>query len=126
MTVPKHLKYTKDHEWIVKEGTVYSIGITQFAQEELGEIVFIELPKKGKIYKKGDVFCVVESTKAASDVYAPVSCTIEAVNDELSDMPTTINESPYEKGWITKVILEDEADLNGLMVAEDYEKLISK
>ena len=121
MSAPKELKYSKDHEWVRVEGKVATVGITEFAQSELGDIVFIDLPAIGKVLEKGGVVCVVESTKAASDVYTPVSGTVKEVNKTLSDAPSRINEKPYEEGWMVRLEISKPADLDSLMTAEAYE-----
>lgn len=126
MTIPEDRRYTKDHEWIKVEGGVATIGITQFAQEELGELVFVELPAVGKTFKKGDTLCVVESTKAASDVYAPLAGTVKAANGVLSDTPSLVNSNPYEEGWMVKLEKLNDAELAGLLSAADYSALLGK
>ncbi|MCI5065754.1 glycine cleavage system protein GcvH [bacterium] len=102
MDFPEDRRYTKDHEWAQHEDGGATIGISEFAQEELGEIVFVELPAVGARFAAGDTLCVVESTKAASDVYAPVSGVVSAVNDALNDQPDLVNTSPYQDGWMVK------------------------
>ena len=121
---PTHLKYTKDHEWALTEGNTTTIGITHHAQDALGEVVFVELPAKGKVLKKGDTFGVVESIKAVSDLYSPVSGKIVDVNTELTDEPGLINSDPYKKAWMLKVETSDSTDLNALLSADDYKKLV--
>jgi len=113
-------KFTKDHEYVTVDGTV---GITPYAQEQLGDIVFVELPKVGQKLKQGDEAAVVESVKAASEIYAPVSGTVTAVNDALSGDPGLINSSPEVDGWIFKLALDDASELDGLMDADAYAKL---
>ena len=125
MKIPEQLRYTKDHEWIDTDGKIGRVGITDFAQDELGEIVFVELPEVGTQLTKGDTLCVVESTKAASDVYAPVSGTVKEVNAALLDAPDEINSSPYEKGWIAVLENIEEDELGELLDSSDYEELIS-
>lgn len=125
MKIPKELKYSKDHEWVRLEGTKAYIGITDYAQHALGNIVFVELPENGAEMKAGDVIGVVESVKAASDVYSPVSGTVVDINEELTDAPERINEDAYES-WITVVELTDKSELNGLLDAEAYEKLCAE
>ncbi|WP_413992190.1 glycine cleavage system protein GcvH [Labrys okinawensis] len=109
------IKYTTDHEYVSVEGDVATIGITDYAQSQLGDVVFVELPANGKVLKQGDEAAVVESVKAASEVYAPVSGTIIEVNDGLPDAPSTVNEDPLGKGWFIKVKLSDPAELDALM-----------
>lgn len=123
--VPGELKYTKDHEWVRMEddGTVV-IGITAHAQEALGDLVYVELPEVGAALDAGDGLAVVESVKAASDVYAPIGCSVDSVNEELADAPEKINEDPYGDGWIAHVTLQDRADFDDLMDAKDYEAML--
>lgn len=121
MTVLEGLKYAKGHEWVrVEESRAY-IGITDFAQDELGDIVFIELPEVGTGVEEGDILGSVESVKAASDIYAPVSGTVIEVNDELEGSPELVNEEPFES-WIAVIEMEDTEELNDLMDAEEYQK----
>ena len=126
MGYPSDRRYTKDHEWIRWQGGAATVGITDFAQSELGDIVYIELPKLGKQLRVHDQLCVVESTKAASDVYAPVTGTVIEVNTRLSDAPELLNKNPHEDGWIAKLSGVNEAELTALLSAADYEKLVSK
>ena len=130
MGLPANYKYTKEHEWIeVKSDSASTVtvrvGITDFAQSELGELVFVDLPKVGASIESGKSFCVVESTKAASDVYAPVSGVISSVNQELANAPQLVNESPYENGWLAEVEQVSPDSLKDLMTAEQYEKFLS-
>jgi len=120
MEFPEDLKYTREHEWVSVDGTVATIGITDHAQHELGDVVFVELPAIGDRIEKSEAFGVVESTKAVSDIYAPVSGEVVEVNDDLPDNPELINEDPYGDGWIVKVTLGDKADLEDLLSAEEY------
>lgn len=124
MLVPANLKYTKDHEWALIEGAIATIGITHHAQDALGEIVFIELPMIGKYLKKGDTFGVVESIKAVSDLFSPVSGEVIAINSNAISDPGVINKNVYEKGWMIKVQLTSLADLESLLDASAYEKLV--
>lgn len=116
----EELKYTNDHEWAHEEGEVLAIGITDHAQEALGEIVYIELPSEGDEITKGDPFGAVESTKAVSDLYAPVSGDVVEVNEALLDSPELINADPYGEGWMIKVKVYDQGELNDLMSFEEY------
>jgi glycine cleavage system H protein len=109
------IKFTTDHEYVSVEGDVATIGITDYAQSQLGDVVFVELPANGKVLKQGDEAAVVESVKAASEVYAPVSGTIVEVNDGLPDAPSAVNEDPLGKGWFIKVKLSNPAELDALM-----------
>lgn len=119
--IPAGLKYTESHEWLRDEGDgVVAIGITDHAQGLLGDLVFVELPEVGAAFTEGDPCAVVESVKAASDVYAPLEGEVVEVNEELSDSPELINDSPYEEGWIYKLKLSDPEALGGLMDAESY------
>jgi glycine cleavage system H protein len=122
MTNPVDLKYTASHEWIRDngDGTV-TVGITGHAQDALGELVYIELPNVGRMLKPGEACVVVESTKAASDVYAPLAGEVVAVNDALGDAPQTVNEAPFEGGWIFKLKVADAAHITSLMNAQAYE-----
>jgi len=124
MEAPAGLKYSKEHEWVATEDEVATVGITDHAQEQLGEIVFIELPAVGDKVSKDDPFGVVESVKAVSDIYAPVSGTVVAVNEDLPESPETVNEDPYGDGWLIKVKLSDTADLDDLMDSEEYAEMI--
>ena len=120
--IPSELKYTKSHEWVRNEndGTV-TIGITDHAQGLLGDLVFVELPEVGSEMSAEDAVCVVESVKAASDVYMPVSGEVVEVNEALADAPETINDSPYDDGWLIRVKLSNSDEIDGLMDAESYE-----
>jgi glycine cleavage system H protein len=123
--VPDTLKYTKDHEWVLVEGSVATVGVTEFAQSELGEIVFVDVPAVGKTVSAGSSFCVLESTKAASDVYAPLGGTVSAANDTLKDDPTKVNSDPYGAGWLCKLEGFQAAELEKLMTAAEYKKHIN-
>ena len=123
---PKNLKYHKEHDWARVEGDVAVIGLTSFAQESLGDIVYIELPEIGTDIVAGQPYAEVESVKAVSDVYAPLSGSVVEVNEEVVDAPELINESPFENGWLVKVQLSDPAELDDLMTAEEYEQLLAE
>lgn len=114
------IRYTKDHEWVRIEGDVATVGISDHAQDALGDITYVELPKIGKVLKKGDSLCVIESVKAASDVYAPVGGKVATVNAALPDSPQTVNTSPESEGWICTLSEFAVAELEGLMTAEQY------
>jgi glycine cleavage system H protein len=118
------VRYTKDHEYISVEGDVGTIGITDYAQSQLGDVVFVELPAEGKALKKGDEAAVVESVKAASEVYAPVSGTVVAVNSGLPEAPSTVNEDPEGRGWFLKIRISDASELDGLMDEAAYKTMI--
>ena len=125
MSVPKELRYSEDHEWIKVEGNKARIGITAFAQSELGDIVFMELPEVGDEITLGESFGSVESVKTVSELNAPISGKIVEINEELGDEPQFVNESPYEKGWMIVVELSDESQIDNLLSAEKYEAMIS-
>jgi glycine cleavage system H protein len=123
--VPAELKYSKEHEWLRKEADgSYTVGITEHAQELLGDMVFVDLPEVGKTVAAGDDCAVAESVKAASDIYAPISGEILAVNDALSDSPELVNSEPYSEGWIFKIKASDEAEVAALLDATAYEALL--
>ena len=119
MSIPEELQYTKTHEWIRREGDIATIGITDHAQDELGDVVFIELPDEGATFSAGDSFGVIESVKAVSDLYAPVGGEVVEVNEALNDAPEKVNEDPYGNGWMIKLRTSDEANL---LSAEEYEE----
>ncbi|HEY3369013.1 MAG TPA: glycine cleavage system protein GcvH [Symbiobacteriaceae bacterium] len=121
MTIPAGLKYTKEHEWIKVEGNVGTVGITDFAQDSLGDVVFVEVPTVGRVLKQGEQFGVVESVKTVSDLYSPVSGKVVAVNAELEASPEAVNAGPYDKGWMIKIELTNPGELNGLLEASAYE-----
>ena len=119
------MRFSKDHEWIEPEGDFGRVGVTAYAAEQLGDVVFVELPEVGKQVKAGDALAVVESVKAASDVYAPVSGEVIEVNTELPDTPETVNAMPEKDGWFVKLKLSDPAQLDGLMDRAAYEQFLS-
>ena len=123
MNVPDDLRYTSDHEWAKLEGNRVRIGITDYAQDALGDVVFVQLPEPGTTVSSGDSFSEVESTKSVSDIYAPVAGTVVEVNSELVDAPQRLNEDPYGEGWICVIELADGASLDGLLDAAAYRKL---
>ncbi|AHC13457.1 glycine cleavage system protein GcvH [Salinispira pacifica] len=122
MKYDKAVMYQKSHEWARKDGNTVVVGISDYAQDSLGDVVFVELPEVGSSMSQGDAFGVVESVKAASDVFVPVSGEITEVNEELSDNPELINEDPFGKGWIIKIQASDVSELDGLMDADAYEE----
>ncbi|PNZ67672.1 glycine cleavage system protein GcvH [Staphylococcus croceilyticus] len=126
MAVPSELKYSKEHEWVKVEGNTVTIGITEYAQGELGDIVFVELPDVDDEINEGDTFGSVESVKTVSELYAPVSGKIVEINEELEDSPEFVNESPYEKAWMVKVELSDESQLDDLLSADQYSEMIGE
>jgi glycine cleavage system H protein len=123
VSVPEELQYTRSHEWVRTEGDTATIGITDYAQDELGDIVFVELPEVGATFDAGDSFGTVESVKAVSDLYAPVGGEVVEVNEALDDSPEKINEDPYGEGWIVKLSVSDEGNL---LSASDYEQLLEE
>jgi len=126
MSIPEGIYYSEDHEWVKVEEGVGTIGITDFAQDELGDIVFVELPQVGDEFDKEDNFVVIESVKAVSDLYMPVSGEVVEVNEDLLDQPELVNEDPYEGGWIVKVSLSDESELEELMDADEYSSFLEE
>jgi len=126
MEFPEELKYTEDHEWVMVEEELVTVGISDFAQDALGDVVFVELPEVGTEVVAGKAFGVVESVKAVSDVYAPVSGVVEEINDELPDAPEMVNTSPYEDGWMIRIRPTDSSDTNSLMDAEAYQAHIAE
>ena len=126
MEFPQNCRYTKDHEWIRMEGDTAVVGITEFAQAELGDLVFVDLPAIGKSVAAHATMCVVESTKAASDVYSPLTGTVAAVNDALSADPGLINKTPYTDGWIVKLSNVKADEVESLMSADEYKSLVGK
>ncbi|AST93173.1 MULTISPECIES: glycine cleavage system protein GcvH [Sutcliffiella] len=126
MNTPKELRYSKEHEWVKEEGGKVRIGITDFAQSELGDIVFVELPEVGDEVTVDDSFGSVESVKTVSELYSPVSGKVVEVNEDLNDNPEFVNESPYEKAWMIVVELSDSSEVDNLMTAEQYEELVKE
>ncbi len=122
--VPEELKYTETHEWVKISDNKATVGITDHAQQELTDIVFIELPEEGKNITKGEELCVVESVKSVSEIYSPVSGTITKVNKELEDAPETINEHPYDDGWIVEIRLTQPTETDNLLDAAAYKKIL--
>lgn len=126
MNIPKELRYSEEHEWVKVDGSRVTVGITEFAQHELGDIVFVELPEVGAVLKANEPFGSVESVKTVSELYAPVSGKVVEVNGNLSDSPELVNESPYEGAWMVVVELADAAELDSLLTAEQYEKMTNQ
>ncbi|MCD6064205.1 MAG: gcvH [Flavipsychrobacter sp.] len=126
MQFPDTLKYTKDHEWIKIEGNTATVGITEFAQRELGDIVFVDIAAKGKSLETNDIFGTVEAVKTVSDLYLPVSGAIDEVNPELEGNPEYVNQDPYGKGWMIKMTMSNPAEAEGLMDAAAYRQLIGE
>jgi glycine cleavage system H protein len=126
MNFPDDLRYTKEHEWCRAEGKIATVGITDHAQERLGDVVYIELPKEGDEVKKDEAFGVIESVKAVADLFSPVDGKVIEVNDPLLDSPGIINDDPYEEGWLIKVQMSDPSDLEDLMDSEEYQEFIAE
>lgn len=126
LKTPAGLKYTKEHEWIKVEGNVGLVGITDFAQDQLGDVVFVELPAVGRTLKANEQFGVVESVKTVSDLYIPVSGKVLEVNTELEGSPELVNQGPYEQGWILKIELSNPAEVESLLDAAGYEAFIKE
>lgn len=124
MSVPKELRFTKSHEWVKMEGDVALVGITDFAQEQLSDLTYVELPAVDEDVKAGEEIAVVESVKAASDVYAPISGTIVEVNESLSDSPELINRDPFGEGWIFKIRPKNPEDMNKLLDTDEYDAML--
>jgi len=122
--IREDLKYTDTHEWLKVEGDKAKVGITDHAQEELTDIVFVELPKVGEEVEKGEELCVVESVKSVSEIYSPISGKITNVNKDLEDSPETVNESPYDDGWLVEIQLSNKTEIDELLSSEDYKKNI--
>ncbi len=125
MNVPDNLKYTENHEWALIEGDTATIGITEYAQSELGDVVFIELSVVGTHVSKGDAIGTIEAVKTVADVYTPVSGEVVEINEALKDASELVNKDPYGAGWIVKVKIFDVSEINNLLTPEDYKKLIS-
>ena len=124
MSLPADLKYTKEHEWTRIEGNIATIGVTDFAQSELGDIAWLEMPEVGDETKIGETFGTIEAVKTVEDLYAPISGKIIEINSELLDSPELVNDDPYGRGWIVKLEISDEAEIAKLLSAEDYAGLI--
>ena len=124
MNFPAHLKYTKDHEWILVEGNIATVGITEFAQRELGDIVFVDINTNGKTLKSGDVFGTVEAVKTVSDLFMPIEGTITEINPQLESSPDAVNSDPYGAGWMIKMTIQNPTDAEELMSADAYAALV--
>ena len=125
MNIPAELRYTSDHEWLKVEGDEVTVGITDYAQGELGDVVFVELPEEGTEVDKGESFGTIEAVKAVADLFTPVSGEVIAINEDLEDAPETVNKDPYGDGWMVKIKLSDTSELDELMDATAYESHIS-
>jgi glycine cleavage system H protein len=126
MEFPDDLKYSREHEWVLVEGSVATVGISAFAESQLGDVVFVELPAVGDVVSKDEAMGVVESVKAVSDVYSPISGTVVEVNDDLPESTELVNDDPYGDGWMVKIEMTDVTDLDDLMDAEEYQKFIAE
>ncbi len=125
MNIPEDLKYTKEHEWLRVEGDVATVGITDYAQSELGDIVYVEIPNVGETLSQGDTLGTIEAVKTVADIYMPVDGEVLEMNPDLDASPELINQDPYGKGWIVKIKITNPDQVNGLLSAEDYKKLIN-
>jgi len=125
MNIPADLKYTEDHEWVRVEGDTATVGVTDFAQGELGDVVFVEIETEGEELDKGETFGTVEAVKTVSDLFMPVGGEVAEVNEELADEPELVNKDPYGKGWMVKIKVADSSELEDLMSADDYEKMVN-
>lgn len=123
MNFPEDLKYTKDHEWVRIEGDIATVGVTDFAQSELGDVVFVEIETEGETLAQNEVFGTVEAVKTVSDLFMPLSGEVVEINAELEDAPESVNESPYENGWMIKIKLSDASEVESLMAADAYKEL---
>jgi len=123
MNFPENLKYTKEHEWISVDGDIATVGVTEFAQSELGDIVFVEIETEGESLDKDEVFGTIEAVKTVSDLFMPLSGEIVEINEGLEDAPESVNESPYEDGWMIKIKISDASEVDGLMDASSYKEL---
>ena len=126
MNFPENLKYTKEHEWVSMDGDVATIGVTEFAQSELGDIVFVEIETEGETLDQNEVFGTIEAVKTVSDLFMPISGEIVAINTDLEDAHESVNESPYENGWMIKIKASDLSEVDGLMDATAYKSLIGQ
>ena len=124
--IPEDYYYTKDHEWAQVDENIVTVGITEFAQDSLGEIVYVELPEEGQKVTQGEPFGVVESVKAVSDLFSPVSGTVIEINMGLTDDPTVLNDNPMNDGWLVRIEMDSEKELANLMRAPDYKKLVNE
>tara|TARA_B100000900_G_C20047256_1_gene500452 strand:- start:117 stop:497 length:381 start_codon:yes stop_codon:yes gene_type:complete len=126
MKIPNELKYTKDHEWIAIDGEIATVGITDFAQRELGDIVYVEIETVGELLKADEVFGTVEAVKTVSDLFLPVEGEILELNEDLETSPEDVNNDPYDKGWMIKMKVSNPGDLDNLLSSDDYKKLIGE
>jgi glycine cleavage system H protein len=126
MEYPKELKYTKEHEWTLIEGNIVRVGITEYAQGQLGDVVYVELPEVGTDVETGGTFGVVESVKAVSDLFVPVSGKVKEVNENLAEQPDVVNSDPYENGWMIVIEMSDTSELDELLSADDYKAFVEE
>jgi glycine cleavage system H protein len=126
MDIPPDLRYTKEHEWVRAEGDVGTVGITDYAQDQLGDVVFLSMPEPGKQLAQMAVFGEIESVKAVSELFSPVSGEVVEANEALADKPELVNDSPYDEGWILKIRLSDLSELDGLLTAEQYGEYLER
>ena len=126
MNIPADLKYTTDHEWIKIDGDLATIGVTDFAQKELGDIVFVEVDTEGETLAAGDVFGTVEAVKTVSDLFMPLAGTVESFNESLEDSPEVVNQDPYGEGWMVKIKFDSGTDLSELLSADQYKEVIGE
>ncbi|KAA3614165.1 MAG: glycine cleavage system protein GcvH [Calditrichaeota bacterium] len=124
MNIPSELKYTKDHEWAKLEGDIVTVGITDYAQGELGDVVFVELPAAGDEVSQDETFGTIEAVKAVADLFSPLTGEVVEINEALTDQPDIVNSDPYGEGWMAKIKIPDESEWNALMSDEDYKNLI--
>jgi len=121
VNIPSELKYTKDHEWVKKDGNIVTVGITDYAQGELGDVVFVELPQPGDDVTKDDTFGSIEAVKAVADLFSPLGGTVTEINENLGDQPDNVNTDPYGEGWMVKIEISDESEHDTLMSSGDYQ-----
>jgi glycine cleavage system H protein len=126
MSHPSDRKYSNEHEWVVVDGNIVTVGISEFAQDQLGEVVYVDLPSAGDTFTAGDTFGEIESVKSVSELFAPVTGEVVEVNDSLSDTPETVNQDPHGDGWMIKVRADDPSEVDGLMSAEEYDEFITE
>jgi|TARA_A100001037_G_scaffold130484_1_gene118195 glycine cleavage system H protein len=125
LNIPENLLYTSEHEWIKIDGEIATIGVTDFAQSELGDIIFLEFPDLNSVFNKGDIFGTIEAVKTVSDLYMPIDGEICEINDTLNDSPEKVNEDPYKDGWMVKVKIDKSVSLDGLLDSNQYNQLIT-
>jgi len=126
MNIPEDLKYSKDHEWIKIEGDIATVGITEFAQKELGDIVYVEVETQGEVIKQGEIFGTVEAVKTVSDLFMPLSGEVSEFHEELEDSPETVNQDPYGEGWMIKINISELSEVDELLSADEYKALIGQ